>query len=489
MILANRWMLGLLGFCVLAGIFSAAIAPGSRAEISAQVLDADGHSVPDATVGVAYQSNGDQSAMDGYSEGVTNTRGQWKTTLFFPANITPAQYAQIQVYTPFWSSERLQAHVSTLPNEELSVNITVPMRFSTLRLRLRSNDVPIPGATVRIVQPAFAMHRTDSGGIAQFRFPQGLAVRGWVESDEQAHFFYSDGAPNEDEPGAVAQIDVAHPFIPPEPLPADRGAYNWSAQALDAAARPLSQTAFGVQAGNATLTYWSDRDGMLRFHDVPYPFLNLSWISHDVTYNASINLSSPPSSLRTPTLLRILAPQVLPLGESCYRVLVNITDPRQDSILQVMARPEKSGDSLPFTLEQRLTFNESQVHFYRIVCVVEDAGFDILASNQYENTSVRIQLRRASVAQASPTGNAAVVAAIPKTNSDKADEARKIELLVILTELLFFLVAVYVLVRFHDLVLYYGQTMLRFVHGAYHDLRSARLKRKTDLDEKGGPPS
>ncbi len=460
----------------------------AQADMAISVLDADGHPVPDVLVTANYQTDGSRPALDGKAQGFTNSRGQWRATLTFPGNTTPAQYVQLSAYAPYWSSGRMQARISTKPNEELDANFTIPLFFETYRVQLISPGGPIPGAELQLVSPGFVYRRSDSNGLVQMRFPRGLPVRGWVAYSGQMAWF--DFASQSDQPsGQPRQIFVRYPFENSAPAPS-AGTYNLTARVSDPNDRLLFGQPFSVQTPDANLTYLTDALGYLRLLGVPYPQVNLSWTLQNITYNLTLDLTAPPDIIRTPVLLQIQPPNVFPLGESCYRVLVNITDPRLDAVEQVIAVPENATTVLPFSLDQRLTVNRSTVHFYRVLCVLDDTGFDIVAANQYENSSLRIQLRH-SAALATPvasSGNAAIGVAIPKADTSKADEAKRLELIVILLELLFFLVSVYLLVRFRDLVLHYGQSIVRTVHTIYQDLRTANFRKRRIGEPPAAPP-
>lgn len=447
--------------------------PAHDADINVNVFDLDGHAVPDMQIFVDYQTNGNKSTLNGHVDGFTNVRGSWHATIHFAANITPAQYVQIVAYAPYWTSQRVQARISTVADEQTVVNFTVPSSFDTYRVHISSSSgSPLPGVLVRLTSPMFLAHKTDSGGLVQLRFPHNLPVAGWVEyAGTQSNFSFPTRI---DSDTPISQVDF--------PIPLSNASaskawpfYNWSAQVFDPAGRVIASRPILITAPGVLLNYTTDSEGELHMRDIPFETLNLTWIYQNITYNSSISVPDAPAKITTPVLLTILPPQVLSLGESCYRVLVNITDPRPDAIQQVSAVPEKEGDLLPFTLDQHVSvnksLNKSQVQFYRIVCVVSDTGFDILASNQYESTRLRIQLRRSSTITAMPATNAAVIDKFPVASHDKQDDAKRIELVVILFELLIFLITVYLLIRFRELALYYVQTIVRYLHIALLGIR------------------
>ncbi|MDE1798373.1 MAG: hypothetical protein KGH63_03130 [Candidatus Micrarchaeota archaeon] len=472
-------------FVLLAALLALpALRAASQAQMAVSILDADGRPVPDVLVALYYQKNASNPLLDGYAEGFTDSSGQWRGSIIFPDNVVPPATVRLMAYTPYWSSDAATASISTAPNEELDASFTIPTPFETYRVQFSGAGGPISGAQVQVLSPQFLARQTDSNGLVQMRLPTGMPVSGTLSYSGQSvgfDFASQSGLPS----GQPRQVTIHYPFENASPS-APPALYNLTVRAIDSNGRLSLREPFAVQTPAGNLTYVSDGLGYLRLLGVPYSSLNVSWTLYNLTYNATIDMAHPPAELRTPVLLAIQAPQVVTLGESCYRVIVNVADPRPDAVDQVSAQSDQSPAPLPFALEQRLPGLPAR--FSRVFCVGQETSVSITASNQYESTSQQIQLRPDSLASPPPAANgtATIGATVPAADTTKADEAFRVELLVILLEMLVFLAVIYVLVRFRDIVMKYGQIVLHSLHEIYAALRRSRIP--VPGRKFGGPP-
>jgi len=437
----------------------AAFAAEAPLDIYVSVYDAQGHVVPDAVILVDYQIMEDGNISERTFTGFTDVGGQMGKTLYFGENETISNYVYIWAYTPFYSPTSQRLRVPLGGKREVQANFTIPYNFNTYRILISGEGgAPLSGVNVRTLSPAFTIRKTNANGLAQFRFPEGLPVFGIAQRQGIMQFFnLSRGQ------GEASVLPLTFPTSGQVPLDINK-TYNWTVQMLDPHNKALSSIPFTLQTRGINATYFSDSRGFLRIFEIPYSDLVLSWELYNHTYEKEINLSKEaPGRIISDSVLKIHEPSIIHLGESCYRVEVNITDPRQGVIKQVVARTEDFNQTLALTLEQNQSFNESKIAFYRLFCVLDDTNFDIIASSPYEYVSLKIQLlKNKEVVQI----DSPVVAqkSLPPEVAMKMENEKKIELIVILIELLMGLVFLYILLRFRAATSYILQSILRAVY-------------------------
>ncbi len=509
----------LVALFLLAGALLAppAWAAASTAPVSVNLLfsvnDSEGHAVPDAMIVVNYQTDGNRSELDGVRQGFTDVSGTMRTRIFFASNITPPQYLYASAYTPFWSSDRVTLRIPETGARGAEANFTLPLALDTYRLNVEKDGLPFPGANVRLFEPMFASKRTDQDGVAQFRLPRGGRVHGDVEYAGFAQEF--EFRTPDQGPGALGTPDQTNPDIgtnrstgtdtsaqpvnasgpqasnqtenPPQVfnqtirIPFENPVFSvandsriFSVQMFDSARNLLTIKPFNVSAPGVEDTYFSDSNGIIYLRDVPYDSLNLTWFINNITYNATIDTRNPPARIDTPVLLTIQPPDIASLGDDCYRIRINITDPRPDAIEQVVAKAKDSQDQLPFIMESS-QISADVLNFQRILCVVEDTQFYITAANQYEETSMQIQLLKNNKRPDATPSVAFVVDRVPPVERKSIENKLNTEYAVILGELLAILLVIYIILRFKNVVAYYLQIVVRT---AYFFLHNARARRK-----------
>jgi hypothetical protein len=261
--------------------------------------------------------------------------------------------------------------------------------------------------------------------------------------------------------------------------------YGWDVRLFDSMGRPLVLEDVHIYSGGLDWVYRADRDGWIHAREMPNASVNFSWTGYNYTYRFAVNLNSAGSKLQMPLLLRVSDPIKSELGDSCYRIDINVTDARRDPALQVGARSSLGSGALPFTLDKTAPMqNNSGLHFSRILCVEQDTGFEIGASNTFERTALQIQLK--------VTASAAPVAAIytrppPPGVLEKGkavEDPRRLETALILVYVLFALVVVLMAVHFKNRLLYYAQSILRFTYTSYQNRLEVEEGRKVEAQKK-----
>lgn len=446
-------------------LFSGLIFAQSSAELKVDVLDKIDHVISDVLIFANYQEILDGNLVNKNVSGATNNGGAFETTLYFSQNATPASHMFIQAYHPYWSSNFVRARVPTEDEQIIiSQRFKAPIEFETYRVRV-SNDkgVALSSINVEMFYPFFVSKPTELNGIAQFRFPKGITPYGRVEYNGEYELFTFDL----DE--KTNFISTFYPFENPIPLKSNKK-YSLDLQMLDSTNQVLARQPVIVSSDFSNATYFTDLQGNLRARDIPSQNITLYWQLYDYTYSQPYNLEDAlPQKLISDRLLKIHTPSILHLGESCYRVEVNITDPRADALKQVVAKALDGDKTIAITLEQNQTYNQSQISFNRIFCVVDDTTFDIVASSPYENTSLTIKLLKTPEPDLTkpvkqPDIIEPISQGIPDHIKNQQEEARKVELLVILLELLSFFAMMYLVLKFRIYVIYYIQSIVRFTY-------------------------
>ncbi len=451
-----------------APILLAAPAPGSYLParsypIIVSVVDADGHPVPDVLVMASIPSgdfNKNISDLVNHSqEGFTDSAGRMRTTLRLSENETTPLFATLSAYTPYWSSTAPPQSLPATPGDEIDYTFQISQPLVTYRVRVSDyQGGPRQGVTVRLTKPYFVLRQTDSSGLVSFRLPQNFSVGGQVEIGSN----YESFAFNASQDGSTQEISVPIPLRHPVPLNITH-LFNWSVQIFESSGRPLSNQPVELGVGRSRWTYVSDSAGFVHFSDLPFERANLSWVIYNYTYHQEIILDRAPAVIRTQQLLTMTASSPETLGDSCYRVNVNVTDPRHHPLLQVGARPVSGTNQLLFTLDKEVTLG-GVLQFTRVLCVETDTTFEVTASNPFERAVLEVQLKFTT----QPPPSASVYARPPPLEVIQASavsaDRRKAEMLLILVYVLVVLAVIFLVTRFRGFVFYYFQSIMRFIY-------------------------
>ncbi|MCL6088959.1 MAG: hypothetical protein M1530_02210 [Candidatus Marsarchaeota archaeon] len=410
----------------------------------------------------------------------TTGAGRARILLSVGANQSaPAAY--LSVYTPYWSSAPKALNLPEIPADAIVQEVTMPLTLDTYRIRVSdAQGNPIPQARVQLLEPFPMVDFTDANGLMQTRLPAGSTVEGHVFYQRNAEAF-SFG--NKTDASGIHEIGMFAPFR--KQAKAWNESWGWDVRLFDSMGRPLVLEDVRLSSGGLNWTYRADRDGWVHAREIPNASINFSWTGYNYNYSFIINLNSAGSKLQMPLLIRVSDPVKAELGDSCYRIDLNVTDARRDPSLQVSARSSLGGGALPFTLDKTVQLqNNSGVRFSRILCVEQDTGFEIAASNTFERTALQIQLK--------VTASAAPVAAIytkppppgVMEKSKAVEDPRRLETALILVYVLFALVVVLLAVHFKNRLIYYAQSILRFTYTSYKDRLEAEEGRRVEAQKK-----
>jgi len=460
-------------------ILAATLLAQDSAQLKVDVVDKSDHVVSDAYVIANYQELIDGKLVNKQITGMTDTGGSFDTTIFFEKNSTPASHMFIQIYHPYWASQSLRTVIPKTEQKLIEQKVKLPFEFETYRIRVSSEDgSALNAVSAQLLYPFFISKKTEANGIVQFRVPKGITPYGRLERNgEYQQFDFQQDSQK------TNFLSLQYPFSNPQPLISDKK-YNLELQIYDSLNEVLSSYPVIASINGSNATYFSDSQGNLRIFDIPQSNLALHWRLFSHTYSKDYNLEEAiPKRLVSDQLLKIHSPSILHLGESCYRVEVNITDPREGALKQVVAKALDGNKTIAITLEQNQTINKTYISFNRIFCVAEDTTFDITASSPYENTTLTIKLLKAPdalIPEPPPFIDTDGVTGqgVPDFVKEQAEEQKKTELLVILIELLIFLVVLYLAIKFRQHLFYYMRAILRFVY-----LFAAPFIRKKDSDE------
>ncbi len=455
----------LFSFLLISPVSSAAQTPARSYSVLVQVQDAGGHPVPDVLLTAAIPK-GDfnkniNDTLNHTQEGFSDAAGRWRTTLRLSAGETTPPSALLTAYTPYWSASAPPQPMPKTSGDEISYTFVIPQNLATYRVRtLDYQNQPISGVQVRLFSPYSIIRASDSGGLVFFRLPPNSSVTGQVESGNSSQNFTFPSVSDSDQ---ALEVPIQLPLRHPVPNPYN-ATFNYSAQILESSGRAWSNQPIGIEVGRMRWTFVSDKTGSIYLRQFPYESINLTWIIYNYTYRQEVNLSRPMPVIRTPLLLTIAAYAPIPLGDSCYRMLVNVTDPRNHPLLQVNAKPVSGDDLIPFSLDHEETINGS-LQFSRVLCVDTESTFDIIASNPFERAVLQVHLQAAdapppavSIYAREPPPKAATKTAVSK------EDQKKLELVLLLVYVLVMLVVLFVAVRFRGVLLYYFQSILRFTY-------------------------
>lgn len=460
-------------------LFFSNILYSAEAKINVFVTDQSGSIVPDALVIVDYQAltSNSKEVVQKTARGFTETNGKWSATLTFEDSVTPQSYAHLRVITPLWSSEEKKLRITT-DGKEATTNFKVPIEYKTYHVRVeRSNKRPLKGSTVRIDSPFFQSRVTDATGLATFRFPKGLIVSGHVEyAGMSQEFSFLEEQTKSDE--KTETIDVRHPFSNPKKLD-DAPTYDYSTTLLDSNNSILANHPVLIETDQTINTYLTDTYGTLELSNIPQKDIRIHWSLYNFIHHLDVDLEDPPNELKTPSMLKIDTPQIIHLGESCYKVEVNITDLRDGTIKSVEAFAEDSNDSLVMTVDLKQNINKSVLLFYRVFCVNKDTNFNIRASGPHESASIRIKLlkdvrsmpKNITEDAAAKQPNEKMLDDVWEKTTKKKEDDGKIQMVVIFVEILVLLVVLFLVVHFRDFTIYVLQSILRF---AYYFIRRGK---------------
>lgn len=453
----------------------------SRAELLVRVADGTGSAMPDAQVSVFFQKNYSQNLLDGVAEGFTDSLGQWRGAIEFDGGNTTAHYAFIQINSPYWASPRQQVRLPASGDELLEIAFSSPILLSTSRIRLIGADgSPITGAQVTLVRPHFSTKLTDFTGAAQFGTPQGQKVQGFVFSGGQAQEFSFTPAANME----ITTHDVRLPFL--TPFDSDGKTYSIAAQAIGRDGKPIENRGFQISPPFPPITVISDTSGYVRLNGVPYRLVNISFDINGYFEPVQLDLSSEINEIIEPSIMKITPPEALSLGEGCYRVQLDVRDSRPDSQASVSAQESENAAKVFFVIDQTRPSGNNSVAFYRVICVQDDSSFEITASNNYENMTVSVSLKKYTP-PATPQEDMPISMPsedLPQTPQDD----HRLEIVVLLMLLLGALMFTYLAYHFKQIALYLWQAITRFMHVSYKGFRGGKTviyEKKTE----GGVPS
>ena len=313
----------------------------------------------------------------------------------------------------------------------------------------------------------FSHKITKSNGIAQFSIPKGSAVYARAE-----HYYQSEIA-NFSKVNDMNIAYISYPFENPTPLSSSKK-YSFNMQILDSSSKPISNKKFVIssKSDSFNLSYLSDSYGFIKALSIPYSKIVLYWDVGTHGVSEDFDLSNLEKKKYTmDKLLKIHQPKITYIGESCYRVELNITDPRENALKQIDVKVIDGDESIAFTLEQNQIVDHSHILFNRVFCISKNTVFDIVATSPYEQEKLTVQLIRDFVpieninySDAPIDYSDIIEQRIPEDVRKKNEEQQRFELALILFEVLVILLALYVILRFRIKTFYYVQSISRFVH-------------------------
>ncbi len=349
-------------------------------DLKIDVVDSRSNAVSDAIVTVYYSELLDGELTDYEVSGTTQNTGAFDITLNYSKNSTRINHVFYQVYHPSWSSDKLGIKLEK-DSKKIHRRITIPIEFEIYRVSvLNNNSQPLNDVTVQLLSPFFSHKITKSNGIAQFSIPKGSIVNARAEHQYQskiANFSNINGT-------HIAYI--VYPFEDPKPLSSSRK-YSFDMQILDSSSKSIPSKEFFIfsKSESFNLSYLSDSYGFIRAFSIPNSKIVLYWDIGGQTVSKDFDLTNlEEEKYLMDKLLKIHPPKITYIGESCYRVELNITDPHENALKQIDVKVIDGDESIAFTLEQNQIVDHSHILFNRVFCISKNTVFDIIATSPYE---------------------------------------------------------------------------------------------------------
>jgi|GEM_PF-6097989 len=431
-------------------------------KVLVSVYDLDENPIENVVLQIIYGQFLNNSLISKSAEGLSSKQGQWEASLFFEPGSKPEQYFTLYYYHPLSSAKSIFYLDPYSPTSNAKIIIQKP--FLLFKLGLFKNSTPIQNAKVWFIRPYVFSTFTDKTGYVAFRFPKNSILEGWVEYEnlrEKFKFYLNESS----------HVQMVYPFKNPLPILSNETFDFIPIQILKGDGKPFTNSAVVLEMDGLNSTYFTDSLGMIYILGSPSSNLTLYYYYMGQILEKKLNLKeSAEFKIFIPKFLSLEPPLIEYIGQSCYNVKVKISEPRKGIINKVVAKALDSNESILLTLEQnQILLNQSKLIFYKIFCVDKDTYFDIVASSEYENVSARIQLLKRE--DETSTIQEAI---IPPSIRAKEQEAKKIELLIILSIILFILILVYMFIKFKAQAFFIYQSISRFIRNFYYSRKKEK---------------
>lgn len=391
--------------------------------------------------------------------GLTDQNGQWIGKLELDFNSTPSNYLFLYYYHPHTSGTKT-LHFNPYSKSSF-YDIELPLEVFVHRIGVFQSNRPVFGAHVWFLRPYVHYSQTDKNGYSVVRFPSDTKVEGFIIYQNHSTFF--DFFSNES-----TNIKINYPFFYPLKINFSNSVFNITKIYLSTSdKKPFAYKPIIISFNDLGFnsTYITDSFGVVYLPFSPTNNLTIFYFYGDQILSSSFEISNSSQNfkLNIPKLLTIGSPTITYIGESCYNVQVEISEPRRGIVQKVYAKALESNDTYILTIEQKQVLNKTKLFFYKIFCVLNDTYFDIFAQSPYENTSIRIQLLKPEEEPKLVLENIKEDP-IPSSLKRKLQEAQRTELIILLLELALILFIIFLFLKFKKYVFFVFQSIIQFFY-------------------------
>ncbi|MFN3910220.1 MAG: hypothetical protein ACK4J0_03250, partial [Candidatus Anstonellaceae archaeon] len=296
---------------------------------------------------LSYQEFVNETLVSRNIEGISDQNGQWVAKLDFDFNSTPSNYLSLYYYHPQISGKKV---LSFNPYSKSSFyDVDLPIELLVHKIGVFQSNKPVNNAHFWFFRPYLYYSKTDKNGYITVRFPKNSKVEGFLEYQNSTTYF--DFFPNE---SLVAKIN--YPFTFSVPIKFNTSFFNITKIHIgtsDKKPYAYKPVIISFNETKTNSTYFTDSFGMIYLTFSPFENLNIYYLYADQILSNQINLSNSSQNFRLtiPQLLSISKPNITYIGESCYNVKVEISEPRKGIVQKVYAKAIESNDTYLLTIE------------------------------------------------------------------------------------------------------------------------------------------
>lgn len=364
------------------------------------VVDANNVPVKYASVTILYQKSAPDSTADGREQGQTDEEGSFSAALSnsVPSSQEKKSYS-VSISTYYWAGSNSQFEVDNSGQKNLRLPIPFELENVTIRASPPENLPPSSQATIY----GSPVSEPFLNGASVLSVPKGLRFSGYVVSGANRKLFFSDSASADKEGHRSISVIIPDSWQP------DTGQGPQQAKRIIAPLTFFSPD--GVPFANQPITYYyrgrqqtstTDANGQASFDAFSGIPINMTMVvdEHELSIVYTPN-SSMPDTIRLPHLLAIEPLVPTREGENCYRITVNVSDPRKQLPLQVgfTSNDGKTTSNLTASTDElgRL--------FVR-PCVKSNTTISVRASNKYDVAEASVNLEYSPASQGGPSSPA-----------------------------------------------------------------------------------
>ncbi|VVB99696.1 Bacterial Ig-like domain (group 1) [uncultured archaeon] len=348
--------------------------------------DSAGAAVKGANVAIVFQNASALADNDGLITGVTGADGHFYANL---TNIVPPAYENrnysVELSTYYWKGETKVA--SAGGSGAASFSFTVPFELRQLGVKVSDAEgIAVDGAHVYLENGTDVLQSGATGatGVALFSVPYGIPVAGYASYGGVSQIF------NGSENGSAIDIYVQLParIAPPGGNAAGSGGsvLTLTVMGKEGTRLPGQPVQFSYNGSNTTA--YADSNGLVSYSINGSGNVSVASGRYEYVYREIYSVSGNTSkTLLLGHLLAINSFDKTPDGTGCYKLFVNVTDPRNN--LPIDVRISRYGPAANLSLP--IAPDENGLLVSRI-CITEDTQVKAVAVNKYDSAEAVLDL-------------------------------------------------------------------------------------------------